>query len=61
MPNRDKTGPYGKGKLTGRGLGSCNNELKKGTFVNKIIDTKKETDPVEKIVKNIVGDQKDCD
>ena len=24
MPNRDKTGPDGKGKLTGRGKGGCN-------------------------------------
>ena len=23
MPNKDKTGPEGKGKLTGRGLGPC--------------------------------------
>ena len=23
MPNRDKTGPDGQGKLTGRGLGPC--------------------------------------
>ena len=23
MPNRDKTGPQGKGPLTGRGLGPC--------------------------------------
>ena len=24
MPNFDKTGPEGKGKMTGRGMGSCN-------------------------------------
>ena len=24
MPNKDKTGPQGKGPLTGRGLGPCN-------------------------------------
>jgi len=23
MPNRDRTGPRGKGKKTGRGLGKC--------------------------------------
>ena len=23
MPNRDKTGPFGKGPMTGRGLGIC--------------------------------------
>ena len=23
MPNQDKTGPQGKGPITGRGLGSC--------------------------------------
>ena len=26
MPNRDETGPDGKGKLTGRGYGNCINE-----------------------------------
>jgi len=25
MPNRDGTGPQGKGPLTGRGLGPCQN------------------------------------
>ena len=25
MPNNDKTGPEGKGPMTGRGLGSCGN------------------------------------
>jgi hypothetical protein len=25
MPKRDGTGPLGKGPMTGRGLGSCNN------------------------------------
>lgn len=30
MPRGDKTGPDGKGPLTGRGLGSCDpNDLKK--------------------------------
>jgi hypothetical protein len=24
MPNKDKTGPEGKGPMTGRGLGKCN-------------------------------------
>ena len=24
MPNRDGTGPEGKGQMTGRGLGPCN-------------------------------------
>jgi hypothetical protein len=24
MPNFDKTGPEGKGKMTGRGMGPCN-------------------------------------
>jgi len=23
MPRRDKTGPFGKGPLTGRGMGKC--------------------------------------
>jgi len=26
MPNRDKTGPFGKGPLTGRGFGDCNDQ-----------------------------------
>jgi hypothetical protein len=26
MPNRDKTGPQGKGPRTGRGLGDCKDE-----------------------------------
>ena len=29
MPNRDQTGPEGKGKLTGRGMGPCTDEEKK--------------------------------
>jgi len=27
MPNRDKTGPAGKGPKTGRGLGLCGNGI----------------------------------
>lgn len=26
MPNRDKTGPEGKGPMTGRGAGDCNDK-----------------------------------
>jgi hypothetical protein len=26
MPNKDGTGPEGKGPMTGRGLGRCNND-----------------------------------
>ena len=33
MPQRDKTGPEGKGPRTGRGLGSCSK--KKGSKKNK--------------------------
>lgn len=29
MPNRDKTGPQGKGPRTGRGKGSCKKKPKK--------------------------------
>lgn len=28
MPNRDKTGPLGKGPRTGRGLGKCKGLMK---------------------------------
>jgi len=30
MPNGDKTGPQGKGPLTGRGMGSCGSFVKRG-------------------------------
>jgi hypothetical protein len=30
MPNFDKTGPEGKGKMTGRGMGPCNPNAPKG-------------------------------
>ena len=30
MPNRDKTGPQGKGSRTGRGLGTCTSPQTRG-------------------------------
>jgi len=30
MPNRDGTGPFGEGQLTGRGLGPCGRGLRSG-------------------------------
>ncbi|MBU1018305.1 DUF5320 domain-containing protein [Patescibacteria group bacterium] len=30
MPGFDKTGPEGKGKMTGRGVGSCNPDAPRG-------------------------------
>lgn len=30
MPNRDGTGPMGRGQLTGRGLGPCGRGLRRG-------------------------------
>ena len=30
MPGQDKTGPLGRGSLTGRGLGLCGNGLARG-------------------------------
>lgn len=30
MPNFDQTGPEGKGKMTGRGMGPCNPDALKG-------------------------------
>ena len=30
MPGFDKTGPEGKGKMTGRGMGSCNPDAPSG-------------------------------
>ena len=30
MPQQDKTGPFGKGPLTGRGLGPCGAGLRRG-------------------------------
>ena len=30
MPNMDKTGPQGMGPLTGRGMGSCGNGMRRG-------------------------------
>lgn len=30
MPNKDKTGPEGKGPMTGRGLGNCNKRMIRG-------------------------------
>ena len=30
MPNRDETGPYGHGPLSGRGFGSCGLGLSRG-------------------------------
>jgi len=30
MPNRDGTGPLGKGPMTGRGLGPCGSGQRKG-------------------------------
>lgn len=29
MPNQDKTGPEGKGPMTGRGFGPCNSKAPK--------------------------------
>jgi len=46
MPRYDRTGPEGKGPLTGRGLGKCD--------VSKIIDEKKKTDIADKIIKKII-------
>lgn len=31
MPNKDCTGPHGKGPLTGRGFGKCNKDHKEET------------------------------
>lgn len=36
MPNRDKTGPEGKGSKTGRGMGQCSPEEQKK--IDKEID-----------------------
>jgi len=30
MPNRDGTGPFGKGGLTGKGMGNCNDTFYRG-------------------------------
>ena len=42
MPLRDKTGPMGKGPLTGRGLGPCKiidkKNIKKGDVIDQIAD-----------------------
>jgi len=47
MPRYDKTGPEGKGPMTGRGLGLCMEEKKK-------IDEKS-----EEIVGKLLGESKD--
>ncbi len=35
MPNLNGTGPEGKGKLTGKGLGNCNNSSKESRFTGR--------------------------
>jgi hypothetical protein len=30
MPRMDKTGPTGQGPMTGRGMGPCGNEMRRG-------------------------------
>ncbi|MFH0875365.1 MAG: DUF5320 domain-containing protein [archaeon] len=30
MPNKDKTGPYGQGTLTWRGMGQCEGGMRRG-------------------------------
>ena len=39
MPNKDKTGPKGKGSMTGKGLGKC--KVKKKVVANKKVTKKK--------------------
>jgi hypothetical protein len=46
MPNKDKTGPEGKGPMTGRGLGKC-----KGKAVKKKVVAKKKAIIKKKVVK----------
>jgi hypothetical protein len=35
MPNRDKTGPEGKGTMTGRGFGNCVSDSEKDINVQR--------------------------
>ena len=37
MPNRDKTGPQGKGPRTGRGKGNCKPVKGVGGFFKKLL------------------------
>ena len=41
MPNKDKTGPKGKGPMTGKGLGKCKVKAVKKKVVAKKKVTKK--------------------
>lgn len=43
MPGRDQTGPIGRGKRTGRGLGICG-DVSKLTEVPEILSTEKSDD-----------------
>ena len=61
MPNRDGTGPEGKGALTGRGMGNCkskksnrwiqNSRIKKGSFSRQLGIPEKKDIPVTLIKK----------
>ena len=45
MPNRDKTGPDGKGSKTGRGCGPCGSEESSDDKTNNDSDAKKGLGP----------------